>query len=518
MTSQTASGAPSTAGMPPGIDRSASLPTWAVAGTVFVLVASVVLRFIALSPLWLDEAQSVEIAHRSVSGLLSALRHDGSPPLYYLLLHLWMKLFGTGTFAVRALSGLMSVAALPLMWRAARHLGAGRRGAWLAVLLLATNPFAIRYATETRMYSLLVLLWLLAFLTFRRVWLDGGAGWVAAAAVTTAALLLTHYWSFFLAAVVGGAALVLVRRRRGPALRVLVALVVGALGLVPWLSSLLFQLRHTGAPWGSPPSLATAWLAPTGWAGDGPVGTADVLAFAYYLLLVFALVGTATATGVVLGGRPRKPAAWVIGIAFATMLLGCAVNLVLGSAYAGRYSAVALVPFLLGAAAGFRALPSSWWLPAAAGVVALGLVVSAALPAKARSQADQVADALRAAAPNDLVVFCPDQLGPAVHRLAPHRGRQVVYPTMGSPLMVDWVDYAARNKAADPEAFARQVLARAGSTGAIWLVYADGYPTFGDDCGRLLVAFGAARGQPRILVHSHGHTEERDRLLLYPAS
>jgi hypothetical protein len=114
-------------------------------------------------------------------------------------------------------------------------------------------------------------------------------------------------------------------------------------------------------------------------------------------------------------------------------------------------------------------------------------------------------------------VFCPDQLGPAVHRLAPHAGRQVVYPTFGSPAMVDWVDYEARNEAADPQAFAKEVLRRAGSTGAIWLVYADGYPTFGDDCSRLLVAFGAARGQPLILVHSHRRTDERDRVAYYPA-
>jgi mannosyltransferase len=516
VTSRTAPAPPPTTGAA-DLDRPAPLPRWAIIGAAFILTASVALRFIALSPLWLDEAQTVEISHRSVSGLLSALRHDGSPPLYYVLLHAWMKMFGTGSFAVRALSGVLSVAALPLMWRVARHLGASRRNAWVALLLLATNPFAIRYATETRMYSLVVLLWLLAFLAFRQVWLNGGVVWMAAAALSTAALLLTHYWALFLAAVVGAAALVVVRRRRGPALRVLVSLAVGALGLLPWLSSLLFQLRHTGAPWGSPPSLATAFLTPTEWAGVGPVGTADVLTFAYYLLLLLALVGTATATGVLIGGRPRRPAVWIIGIGFATMLLGCVVGLTLSSAYAPRYSSMALVPFLLAAAAGFRALPARWWLPGVAAVCVLALVVSAALPAKARSQADQVADALRVASPHDVVVFCPDQLGPAVHRLAPHAGQQVVYPTMGSPAMVDWVDYEARNEAADPPAFARRVLARAGDGGAIWLVYAEGYPTFGDDCSRLLVAFGAARGQPRVVVHSHGHTQERDRVAYYPA-
>ena len=499
-------------------DAGLLLPRWVTAAVVFVLACTVILRFLALSPLWLDEAQSVEISRRSVSGLLSALRHDGSPPLYYLLLHGWMKVFGTGTFAVRALSGVFSVAALPLMWRAARDLGATRRNAWVATLLLATNPFAIRYATETRMYSLVVLLWLLAFLAFRKVWLDGGIGWIVLAALSTGALLLTQYWSLFLAAAVVVASLVVVRRHRGPVTRVLVSLALGGIAMVPWLPSFLFQLKHTGAPWGSPPSFATAFLAPQDWAGAGPVGTDYLLALAYYFLLLLALVGTASATGITIGGQLRKPAAWVLGVGVGALLLGCVVSVVLGSAYAARYSSIALVPFLLVIAAGFRALPPRWWLPGVGGVLVLGLVVSAALPAKARSQADQVADALqKTAKPTDLVVFCPDQLGPAVHRLAPHAGQQVVYPTMGSPAMVDWVDYSGRNELADPQAFANEVLRRAGKAGAIWLVYADGYPTFGDDCSRLLVAFGAARGQPQIVVHSHRHTDERDRVAYYPA-
>jgi 4-amino-4-deoxy-L-arabinose transferase-like glycosyltransferase len=498
----------------PAVPEEASLPRWATFALLFVLACAVALRFLSLSPLWLDEAQTVEISRRSVSGLLSALRHDGSPPLYYLLLHAWLKVFGTSSLAVRALSGVFSVAALPLMWRAARHLGASRRDAWVATLLLATCPFAIRYATETRMYSLVVLLSLLAFLAFRRVWLDGGVGWIVLAALCTAAMFLTHYWSLFLGVAVGVAALVVVRRQRAPALRVLFSLALGSLGFVPWVPSFLFQLRHTGAPWGSPPSIAEPVLSPNAWSGSGPVGSDAALAFAYYVLVGLALVGTATASGVLVGRRPRPVPSWLLGVAFGGLLLGSTVSLVLGSAYASRYSSIALAPFLLVAASGFGAIPARWWLRAVGIVTVLGLVVSAALPAKPRSQADQVAAALRNAKPHDVVVFCPDQLGPAVHRLAPHAGQQVVYPTLGSPAMVDWVDYKTRNEAADPQAFAKDILARAAGS-AIWLVYADGYPTFGDDCSRLLVAFGAARGQPHIVVRSHRRTDERDRVAYY---
>jgi len=50
--------------------------------------------------------------------MLNALRHDGVPPLYYLLLHAWIGVFGDGDVAVRALSGAISVATLPVAWLA----------------------------------------------------------------------------------------------------------------------------------------------------------------------------------------------------------------------------------------------------------------------------------------------------------------------------------------------------------------------------------------------------------------
>ena len=53
------------------------------------------LRFVAPSPLWLDEALSVNIASLPVGEIPDALRQDGHPPAYYLILHHWMEVFFT---------------------------------------------------------------------------------------------------------------------------------------------------------------------------------------------------------------------------------------------------------------------------------------------------------------------------------------------------------------------------------------------------------------------------------------
>ena len=58
------------------------------------VATGVALRAAATSDLWVDEALTVNIAKLPVHGIFDALRHDGHPPLYYLLLHGWMSVFG----------------------------------------------------------------------------------------------------------------------------------------------------------------------------------------------------------------------------------------------------------------------------------------------------------------------------------------------------------------------------------------------------------------------------------------
>ncbi len=55
---------------------------------------------------WIDEGLSVGIADRPVGDIPGVLRQDGSPPLYYMLLSLWMDAFGTSESAVHSLSAV----------------------------------------------------------------------------------------------------------------------------------------------------------------------------------------------------------------------------------------------------------------------------------------------------------------------------------------------------------------------------------------------------------------------------
>ena len=76
---------------PAELDRRVRILT---ASVVVVVAVGVALRFLTSSHLWLDEALTVNIARLPLSRIPDALRHDGSPPLYYLLLHGWIAVFG----------------------------------------------------------------------------------------------------------------------------------------------------------------------------------------------------------------------------------------------------------------------------------------------------------------------------------------------------------------------------------------------------------------------------------------
>ncbi|HEX2737911.1 MAG TPA: glycosyltransferase family 39 protein, partial [Acidimicrobiia bacterium] len=269
-----------------------------VAGIVIVIAAGVVLRFVARSDLWLDEALSVNIARLPLDQLREALRHDGAPPLYYLLLHGWIQVFGSGDVAVRALSGVFSVATLPIAWWCGRRLG-GRRLGWVAVLVFASSPYAIRYATESRMYSLQMFLVLAGYLAFVRALERPALGRLALVAVITSALMYTQYWSMYLLAVVGiGLVFRAVRAptldERRAARSVIVALIAAGITFLPWLTTFGYQLGHTGTPWGDS-ILPTSGFADSiiGFGGGGDHSEAFVLLLPILLLPLLALFGRA---------------------------------------------------------------------------------------------------------------------------------------------------------------------------------------------------------------------------------
>ena len=481
---------------------------WLLPALVVVVALCVLARLHSPSVLWLDEALSVEISRRPVPELFDALRRDGSPPLYYLALHVWMAVFGESATATRALSTVFSLAALPVMFATGRRLG-GPRVAAGAVLLLAANPFAVRYATETRMYALVQLLALLGVLATLRALERPTYARLLPVAVLSGALALTHYWALFLLAAGALVLVVLALRdlRRPAPRRVLVALGAGGLLFAPWIPDFLFQVQHTGTPWAPTPSLSDLYRTLVVWSGDDSPW-AVVLTLTLVALIGLAVAGHRLSDGVRIGGpvHPRVSVLLVAGLG--ALLLGIVAGIVVGAGFAPRYSSVALAPVLLVAAAGLSALPRRALLAVLGLVAVTGLAGVVGQPfASTRTQAGLSAAAITdQLQPGDLVVYCPDQLGPAVSRRLPAGTDQVTYPLLTDPALIDWVDYEQRNDAANPVTIARAVDQRA--EGAVFVVWSPGYRTFGRQCEALNETLRGLRGTPtNVLRKQPGYSE-----------
>src|SRR3954466_13725548 len=219
-----------------------------------LMAASLLLRSGRLAVgYWIDEGISVGIASHGAAQIPGVLGQDGSPPLYYLLLHEWMQLAGTGEAATRSLSLLFALAAVPVAWWAGAAVF-DRRAGVLAAAGAAGCPFLTYYAQETRMYSLVAVLSLLASAAFVLAFVRGRRSQLVPLAAYVTLLLYTHNWGLFLAAGMAIAWLPLWRAGRVSGRDG--ALVAGAVALAyaPWLPMLLSQAAHTGAPWAERPS------------------------------------------------------------------------------------------------------------------------------------------------------------------------------------------------------------------------------------------------------------------------
>jgi mannosyltransferase len=487
---------------------------WAALAIGIVVAAGVVARFVAASHLWLDEALTVNIAAVPLSQLTEALRHDGSPPLYYAVLHVWMQFFGDGTIAVRALSGLFSVACLPLAWRVGERVG-GRTVATSFLVLMALSPFAVQYATEARMYSMAMLIVLAGGLAVADLLERPSRVLCAVVALLTGALLLTHYYALYTVAAVGAVLAWHAWRgeERAGARRALLSMIAGSLLFIPWVPVLLYQAAHTGAPWGNTGSglrtvVDTLGVLITGYRDPGPVPL--LIALALIALAVFGRAVGRRRFEVDLVGR--EPGRTLAVLTFGGLLLAVAVSDLTGQAYVPRYASIVFPGVLLLVAVGVASFGDAR-LRLGALVLMAGLGIAGIQPIMAyeRTQAASVARQLRAEAqPGDVVVYCPDQLGPSVSRLLPAGLglRQITYPKADDPKFVDWVDYRATIRETDVLRFAWTALDMAGPNHDIWYVWSMGYKSFGRRCEQLLHDLGGYRewtDQVRINWHRPEH-------------
>jgi hypothetical protein len=435
----------------------ARLPQWArVGGFLLVLLAvSLIVRTLYLNgEFWMDEGIAVGIAGHPLSAIPGVLRHDGSPPLYYMLLHLWMSLFGNSEAATHALSLLFGTLCVPVgMWGAWSLFG--KRAGMMAAVLFAFSAFITQYSQETRMYSLMALLGLLATIGFMHGFVHRRRKYVVLFSVAQALMLYTHAWGIFYAAGTAVAIAFLWRispvEERGGLLRDAVLAYVGAGVLfLPWLPNFLYQTTHTAAPWDSSPRFGAPVQLSRDLMGGDRVTAAIVLAAVIGLADLMVKRGRATFQARMM---------WVlIAIPVVTLLLAWGASQ-LTPAWVPRYFAPIVAPILLLAAFGLSR----------AGVVgAVALVLSVIFLANPASYTPDFKSDMQDIGgelgpllhPGDLVVVGQPEQTPLAYYYLPGglRWANTIGP-VGDPSYMNWAGALHRYQTADPFVVAPKLLA-----------------------------------------------------------
>lgn len=388
-----------------------SWPRARIAGLAALVALSLAARIFLLveRPLWHDETFTVWAARLAPANLVTALRMDSGPPLFYVLERPFAR--AADAPARDSLARVLPFLAALALFAAAPTLPRGRARAWW-IALVACFALGNLYAAEARAYALLALASLGIFL----LGLVGPEtrGRLFCLWAMAAAALWTHYLALFAV----GAALVLalgVKRVRSA-----LALAAALAAFGPWIPILLTQ----------PPD-AMAWLREAAGAAlpgflsalggvgriPSPFGPAPPpAAFAAGALIGVALF-------VLLLPAARTDAALRAALSYVLFVLALALcaSVFRPVAFAGR-SEMAILPVWMWAVAraapGRRAVSG---LAAAAAAFGLATTVFVAAGPHPRSTASSAVGSLgRLARPGDTVLAGPGFYLPAL--LAADRG------------------------------------------------------------------------------------------------
>lgn len=216
---------------------------------ILLLVTAIgaVLRLYNLNyqSLWYDELHSIiPTDPANTLGSIIAYSKTDQPPVFFIYLFYFFKLFGYNEVVGRVASAVLGIVAIPVMFLLGRELRDVRVGLFAAALT-SFNYMHVYYSQELRFYSMLFLLTCVSFLFLLRAYKYVRSIDFAFYILSTVAVLYTHYYGLVVFAVQGVTFLILLyfkRDKRFVWSSVISAIAIG-LAFVPWLPVIFSDLN-----------------------------------------------------------------------------------------------------------------------------------------------------------------------------------------------------------------------------------------------------------------------------------
>jgi 4-amino-4-deoxy-L-arabinose transferase-like glycosyltransferase len=171
-----------------------------IVGALVILAGVIRIVTLGTQSFWTDEALTAYETTLPFGSMIHTVSHiETTPPLYFVLIWGWAKLFGTSEVALRSVSGIAGIALVPIAYVSAKELF-NRWAATLAGAFVALSPFMIWYSQEARSYMLLATLTGAAFMFFVRALRDPSRGNLIGWTASSALAVMTHFFAGFVIA------------------------------------------------------------------------------------------------------------------------------------------------------------------------------------------------------------------------------------------------------------------------------------------------------------------------------
>lgn len=172
---------------------------------LLILIIGIFLRFyhIDKESIWADEgftictATHVMESLRSYDSLIKNYVIECNPPLYFIVMHYWVKIFGKSEYSLRVPSALAGILSLYVVFLLGKTLYEEKTGVIAALLLMISTYNVINVSQEARPYSLMNLFTLLSFYYLYRSSEEARLRDNLLHVLFSIALIYTHYYGFF---------------------------------------------------------------------------------------------------------------------------------------------------------------------------------------------------------------------------------------------------------------------------------------------------------------------------------
>jgi uncharacterized membrane protein len=228
---------------------------------LLLIILNVILKslYLGSQEIDIDEPFSIYHSQANISEIFRMLPNENNPPLFFILLHFWIKLFGASTIAVRSLPMIFSSLAVVFVYgigkvNYSRIIGLG------AALIYTFSNLNMFHAHDTRVYSLFVLLAVMSMYYFFLYIKNVKINYLILFSVANVLLIYSHFFGFFILILQAVCILTINELRKNIFKKFLLSILIEFIAYLPYLYIFITRfLLSSGGTWVPRPDFSSLY-------------------------------------------------------------------------------------------------------------------------------------------------------------------------------------------------------------------------------------------------------------------